>query len=614
MIICFCISIIPMISLGKIYHVDKKKGSNYNAGSLKAPFKTIQKAAQVMIAGDTCYIHAGTYYETIRPANSGLENSPLVFSAYGTDEVLINGGRRLKGWTRFKGNIYKIAVADSVKEFFANKQYMLWARHPNMPFDPGKGFDMCRPTLGTANPPEGVDWTGVTVFKSINKEGWWNTVSKSDEYVLLPEGVALGGWLMGVPGLIDSPGEWCWKEGILYFWPVGNKNPNDLITEAKTRDLAFDLSGRSHIVVKKLTVFGATIDMRDAMQCTIDSCRAFYVSSQFDIRRFNINPDDNCAPLSSSLAGKGILVSGSNNIIKNSVIAHSWGNCVSLLGANNKVLNCEIYDANWQGWECAVLSMNGGGHVVRGNTMHDAQRSVILCTNKFGMNPPKDPWFIEYNELYNAGLAKTDNGVIYCFLTDGVGSVISHNWIHDNYNGYDSKLHSGSGIYLDNYSSNFIVHHNVVWNMTEGHTATGIRANNPESQIYNHGFWPNAHQIYNNTMFNCNKAINSPDRDWNGTKGQPYWKGTKLYNNILLSDITFGPATTGNNYTGSNPMFADTAKHDFRLKKGSPCVNTARVIPGITDGYKGSAPDIGAYEVGGDNWIPGVNTKKAIRK
>lgn len=599
--VCFSLITITTVCFGKIYHV-ATTGNDASSGSSEKPYQTIQKAAGIMQAGDTCYIHAGTYYEAVRPANSGMEGKPIVFTSYRNDEVIVHGGKVIIGWEKYRGNIYRVAVSDTVKEMFANRKYMLLARHPNMPFDPVKGFDMCRPTLGTANPPAGVDWAGVTVFKSINKEGWWNTVTKQNRFVLLPEGVALGGWLMGVPGLIDSPGEWCWKDGFLYFWPIENKKPDKLLVESKIRDCAFDLTSRDYIVVKKLTVFGATINMNNATHCIMDGCRAFYVGSLFDTNTFNVVAKDNCSPLSSNLPGKGILVGGSDNVIQNCEIAHSWGNCVSLLGSRNKLLNCEIYDANWQGWECAVLSMNGGGHIVRNNKMHDAQRAVILCTNKFRMNAPTEPWFIQYNELYNGGLAKTDNGVIYCFMTDGVGSVISYNWIHDNFNGYHPGLHSASGIYLDNYSCHFIVHHNVVWNITHGHNAIGIRANNPEPNTHS----PNNHQIYNNTMFNCTMAINCPDKDWNGTRGRPYWTETKVINNILLKEITFGEATVKNNYAKTNPMFADTVKYDFRLKAGSPCIDAGLPIPGITDGFKGQAPDIGAYEHLGDYWTPGV--------
>jgi hypothetical protein len=61
----------------------------------------------------------------------------------------------------------------------------------------------------------------------------------------------------------------------------------------------------------------------------------------------------------------------------------------------------------------------------------------------------------------------------------------------------------------------------------------------------------------------------------------------------------------GNNYIGNEVMFADTINRDFRLKAGSPCIDAGTVIPGITDGFKGSAPDIGAYEYGVVFWKPG---------
>jgi len=608
-LVCFAIAMISPAGFGKDYHV-AITGDDANAGSLTAPYRTIQKAAEVMVAGDTCYIHAGTYYETVRPASSGVEGRPSVFTAYQNDQVVINGGKPVTGWTRYSGNIYQTAVAEAVKDVFVNGQYMLWARHPNMPYDPAKGFDMQRPTLGTANPPTNVDWTGVTVFQPINKEGWWNTISKQNTYVLLPNTIENGGWLMGVPGLIDSQGEWCWKNGVLYLWAPGGVNPANLLVEAKVRDTGFDLSNRNYITLSNLTVFGATINMNGDNHCILDRCKAFYVSSMFDATTFNTIRRDNYAPMTTNLPGKGILVDGSYNLIQNCEIAHSWGNCISILGTSNMVQNCEIYDANWQGYECSVIYLNGGGHAIRRNNLHDAQRSIILLTKKMDMTPLSPPSFIEFNEVYNAGRAKTDNGVIYCFFTDGNGTVIAHNWVHDNFNGYSTNLHGGCGIYLDDYSANFVVHHNVIWNITTGSSSTGgIRANNP--QPGNHQ--PNSHQIYNNTIWNCRNALNSPDKDWNGTTGQPYWKNTKIFNNILLMVQTFGPAKVGNNYTGINAMFVDTANHDFRLKVGSPCINAGTVIPGITDGYVGSAPDIGAYEYGAADWKPGRITNSNTR-
>lgn len=61
-------------------------GSDTNAGSLASPWKTINKAAATAKAGDTVYIRAGTYRERLRPANSGTQTAPLIFTAYPGEE------------------------------------------------------------------------------------------------------------------------------------------------------------------------------------------------------------------------------------------------------------------------------------------------------------------------------------------------------------------------------------------------------------------------------------------------------------------------------------------------------------------------------------------------
>ena len=60
---------------GSVFNI-ATNGNDANDGSVGAPFKTIQKAANVMVAGDTCFIHAGIYRETVRPANSGRGRQP----------------------------------------------------------------------------------------------------------------------------------------------------------------------------------------------------------------------------------------------------------------------------------------------------------------------------------------------------------------------------------------------------------------------------------------------------------------------------------------------------------------------------------------------------------
>jgi parallel beta-helix repeat protein len=72
------------------YYVSKD-GNNNNNGFSESPWLTISKAAEIALAGDTVYIKAGTYNETITPKNSGVDGKIITFTNYDDDEVIIQG-------------------------------------------------------------------------------------------------------------------------------------------------------------------------------------------------------------------------------------------------------------------------------------------------------------------------------------------------------------------------------------------------------------------------------------------------------------------------------------------------------------------------------------------
>lgn len=54
-------------------------------------YSTIGACAAVAVAGDNCVIFAGTYNETVKPANSGSAGSPITFSTNPGDSVTVTG-------------------------------------------------------------------------------------------------------------------------------------------------------------------------------------------------------------------------------------------------------------------------------------------------------------------------------------------------------------------------------------------------------------------------------------------------------------------------------------------------------------------------------------------
>ncbi len=91
-------------------------GDDTNAGTRKAPFRTIQHAATVAQPGDIITVHAGTYREHINPPQGGLsDDERIIFQAAEGAEVAIKGSEVIEGWERVENDTWKTTVPN---EFF----------------------------------------------------------------------------------------------------------------------------------------------------------------------------------------------------------------------------------------------------------------------------------------------------------------------------------------------------------------------------------------------------------------------------------------------------------------------------------------------------------------
>src|SRR5579862_7607482 len=79
-------------------------GLDTNPGTLAKPFKTIQAAANIAVAGDKVEIETGTYHEMVTPVNSGIPGKPITFEAYNGEKVTVTGADKITGWTKYSGN------------------------------------------------------------------------------------------------------------------------------------------------------------------------------------------------------------------------------------------------------------------------------------------------------------------------------------------------------------------------------------------------------------------------------------------------------------------------------------------------------------------------------
>ncbi|MCJ7616092.1 MAG: DUF1565 domain-containing protein, partial [Desulfobacterales bacterium] len=88
-LVLLCVA--PLILDASDYYIDTNNPSanDSNPGTEALPWKTITKANQTLVAGDTVYIKAGTYSTYIVPVNSGISSNPIIYRNYGADNVTI---------------------------------------------------------------------------------------------------------------------------------------------------------------------------------------------------------------------------------------------------------------------------------------------------------------------------------------------------------------------------------------------------------------------------------------------------------------------------------------------------------------------------------------------
>ncbi|WNR43971.1 right-handed parallel beta-helix repeat-containing protein [Paenibacillus roseipurpureus] len=577
---------------GTTYYVDLNGSDSNDGTSLSTPFQTIQKAASVASAGDTVNIRGGTYRETVTPANSGTSGNPITYQNYNGETAIVSGADLVTGWTLDSGSIYKAPMNWTLgagNQVFVNGTMIDEARWPN------QTGTLLNPTVSIAdsgtNSSQVIDtalpggdgyWNGATMWI---ESGWdWivqtPTVTAYDSVnkKLTITGLrATGGYspesgdkfyLTGIKAALDTANEW-WYDSTnseLYVWVPGGGDPSAQTVDVKRRDASFDLSGKAYITLNGIqTTASRVVTNSSSNHLTFQGIVAKYLSHN------KLNT------LAQEQTNTGLLLNGSYNVLRDSEFAYSSGSLVTVGGSYNNVINSYIHDGGYvPDWE-GLLNLKGANSLISHNTVADAGRVTVYFTSPMRANE------IQYNDIYNAGWLTDDLGMLYGPNVDGQNTEIHHNYVHDN-----KAPATKPGIYLDSYTNNFIIHHNVTWNNA------GLQLNIPS----------NYNLAYNNTAWTNAWAIQSAAS--NAFTTDMY--GTRIFNNIITGyDAESNAYTVHGSQVTSSPGFVNEASRNYQLLSTSPAKDTGIVIPGITDGYVGSAPDIGAFEYGSTGWTAGHN-------
>ncbi len=97
----------------RTYYVDIN-GPREGDGSKERPFKHIGDAAKIAEAGDEVLVAPGIYREYVCPKNAGTKDAPICYRSEVPLAAVITGAEELKGWKKYKGNVWTVRVDNAV--------------------------------------------------------------------------------------------------------------------------------------------------------------------------------------------------------------------------------------------------------------------------------------------------------------------------------------------------------------------------------------------------------------------------------------------------------------------------------------------------------------------
>lgn len=332
---------------GREYHVSVK-GNDNNAGTVEAPFKTINRAVYYAFPGDIITVHAGTYREWVNPLRGGTsDDNRIVYRAAPGEKVEIKGSEVITGWTKTKGGVWKVVIPNA---FFGDYN----------PYKELLGGDWFN-DHGRIHHIGEVFLNGKSLYEKLSPEEILNPVP--DKGILDPDGSTYV-WRCEV----DDHNTTIWANFHGY-------NPNKEQVEITTRHTCFYPLQQG---IDYLTISGFEFSQAATQWGAPTAEQIGMVATHWNkgwIIENNIIHDSKCAGIT---LGKE-RSSGHN----------SWLADLSIDGALHYI------EVTFNAVRCGWNKENIGSHLVRNNTIYNCEQAGICGSMGAAFS------VIEHNHIYN---------------------------------------------------------------------------------------------------------------------------------------------------------------------------------------------------------------------
>jgi parallel beta-helix repeat protein len=562
---CLWLAVLPALCSAATYYVDANHPSarDGNPGTEALPFKTIGKATSLVNAGDTVFVKAGVYRETVILSRSGTSTTatgrtgtitttlPITIAAYPGDEgkAIINAAEPVTDWRKCTGpaqcagnpnwaHIYWADVAAlvqshpdksfAVRQVFQRGTLLPRSRYPDTGWsyptaivDPKTTFSdstLVKPPAyfnGAVCHIKTAMWR-IDQIPIANSYGTTIVLATNPWYDL---STRFGYYITSIVGEINEEGEWAYDAILhrLYLWPKGD-SPEGV--EFTYRDYCLrTYDGVAFNTVRGLTMrypyqYGIFLYLANHMTVannTIEHAYSFGIHLQA-----TGGPCDNNQILGNTIrysCYRGINVGGGTSG------CNIEGNYVYATGV-------EQFGGDLLHGPSEAIYVNGAYHRVYHNRIDRAGHVGLYLDGKtLGRD-------VSYNYITNTGLALSDTGSLY---TGSFSDVLEEDHIHHNIiadslgcRTMDRLYDTGQPPTIENYSgdaSGIYVDEEGNHRLIEDNTVIGSRF----AGIFFH--WAPSNSVQRNTLYG-NRAA----QVWLSGKNAPR---TTLVDDVFLDNILF---------------------------------------------------------------------------
>jgi parallel beta-helix repeat protein len=472
------ISFIFMISLffanafSSTYYLSNNGNDSNNGLSPDSPLKTISKLNSVvreLLPGDAVYFERGGYFTgQINISKSGTENNPIIFGAYGEGRnPIISGAVPVKGWVRYKENIFSADADTVIKNFFVNNKQMIIARYPNSGFlkikkpfsNPKNGFSDAQ-----LNQPKGY-WNGSNVrmrtmnwaFEYSQVKNFSNGSISFSNPTFYPVNSGWGYYLDNNLNVLDTAGEWYYKEiqnskGKVYIYPPDEIDVQNSFIEGSIYAYGFfSRQPLNNVIIQDLEIrnqFASGIGFT-GINTEVEIINCTFSGQILNGINFS-NRSDKCKIINCrfyDINSKGISLRNSFNTIVSRNIFKNIG-MIPGYGVTGEAFGLT-----------AIAIVSSDENVVTYN--------YINGTGHGGINNIGNSNLVEKNIIFNTMQLLNDGGAIKSYGLNSKNSVWKNNFIFDvkgNLAGASPEKNeiTAEGIYLDEFSNNIKVIGNTI--------------------------------------------------------------------------------------------------------------------------------------------------------